>query len=101
MLNVRRLEFVILYELRKGTVLAEFFGWIELETLEDTLKALKEQDFISGEIIEEDVVVLKDIEITEAGRLKLETMLNDDQYEAGYVEHYSNQKLKDWVYEQD
>lgn len=100
MMNVERLEFVILYELKNGTVLADFFGWIDLNVLEGTLSAMKEQGFLSGEIVDEDVVVLKNIEITEAGRLKLETMLHDNEFEADYIDNYNKKQLKDWVYEQ-
>ena len=93
-----RLKFIILYELRKGTVLANFFGWIDTKLLKDSFIEMKREGLISGEVIVDDLVVLKDIEITEKGRLELVDMLDDPEYEKGYQLCCENNRLKDWVY---
>ncbi|TDM03703.1 hypothetical protein [Macrococcus carouselicus] len=93
-----RLKFIVLYELRKGTVLANFFGWIDVELLKDIFIEMKESEVISGEVLVDDVIVLKDIEITEKGRLQLEEMLKNPEYEKGYHLCCENKRLKDWVY---
>ncbi|ULG74810.1 hypothetical protein [Macrococcus brunensis] len=93
-----RLKFIILYELKKGTVLANFFGWIDTDLIKESFIEMKKDGFISGEVIVDDLVVLKDIEITEEGRLELEEMLKNPDYEEGYHLCCENNRLKDWVY---
>ncbi|GGB00112.1 hypothetical protein ERX37_08095 [Macrococcus hajekii] len=93
-----RLKFIILYELKKGTVLANFFGWIDFDLLRETLLEMKKDNEISGEVIVNDNVVLKDIEITEQGHEELLEMLKKPEYEKGYHLCCEDNKLKDWIY---
>ncbi|TDL98906.1 hypothetical protein ERX27_00235 [Macrococcus brunensis] len=93
-----RVEFIVLCELKKGTVLADFFGWIKVDLLKDTFVEMKDEGFISGEVLIDDLIVLKDIEITEKGRLHLEKLLQQTDYEKTYKYCQENNCLEDWVY---
>lgn len=97
MISQTRLEFIILYELKKGTVLANFFGWVDPELLKRSLVSLKEEGLITGEIIDGEQVVLKDIEITELGLNEVNYLSKDDLIRNGYDKYYKMNRLEDWI----
>lgn len=97
MISQMRLEFVILYELKKGTVLANFFGWVDPELLKRSLVSLKDEGLIKGEIIDGEQVILKDIEITDQGLNEVNYLSKDSIIVNGYHKYYELNRLEDWI----